>query len=81
MEAEENRGMLEGYSWPGNVRELVALVKRRIRLGDDVVGELSSRPGKEMPEKPFLSFEGICLTEQAIKPLDEIIKEYVERAY
>ncbi len=35
--------LLQRYRWPGNVRELIALVRRRLLLGDDVMAELKTR--------------------------------------
>ena len=69
--------MLRNYPWPGNVRELARCVKQRLNLGYDVVKDLDSHQcgSEEMPEQVTITGPN------SIRPVDEIVTQYVRRAY
>ncbi len=76
---EKNLQMLERHPWVGNVRELIALVKRRIRLGDDVINELN--PGPKLKKGKRALFEPDCFRVDALRTIDAVVAEYVRGAY
>jgi len=73
--------ILRQRPWPGNVRELAKYVRRKMLLGDDVLGELkqeaSVQPAKST-DVPGL--EGIQNVRD-IRPLNEVIAAYVQRVF
>ncbi len=74
---EKRQGVLRNYPWPGNVRELARCVKQRLNLGYDVVKDLDSHQcgSEEMPEQVTITGPN------SIRPVDEIVTQYVRRAY
>lgn len=69
---------LRSYPWPGNVRELARLVKRRLLLGDDVVADLAA--GAVSGVAGPLASPAAPRGPAKIRPLADIIKEYVREA-
>jgi DNA-binding NtrC family response regulator len=62
--------VLERYSWPGNIRELENVIQRAVIMSD---GQVTV---KHLPEQ--VKFQ-IDFPEQALKPLKQIEKEYIEK--
>jgi two-component system, NtrC family, nitrogen regulation response regulator NtrX len=73
---EKGREILEKAEWKGNVRELAGCVNRHLLLGDDVLSELDH----QRPMEEAFYFRPIN-GEIEIKPVDEIIRNYIGQVY
>jgi DNA-binding NtrC family response regulator len=60
------------YEWPGNVRELENVMERAVALASGYRVEL-----EDLPEEIRQAFPKLVATQGAVRPLEEIQKEYV----
>ncbi|MGC3997708.1 MAG: sigma-54 dependent transcriptional regulator [Anaeromyxobacter sp.] len=79
--------LLQAHAWPGNVRELAAVIDRAVLLGGgrqlDVARALARSSLAELqgPAGPGPAAPAPVLSpEQAVRPLEVIVKEHIERA-
>jgi transcriptional regulator with GAF, ATPase, and Fis domain len=74
--------LLRGYAWPGNIRELGAVIDRAAILGDGRTLEIAAALGVMTPPAKIRAADHAeaLLAAPAIAPLDEAIREHIERA-
>jgi DNA-binding NtrC family response regulator len=79
---EKGREILKRYSWPGNARELYNLVKRHLRLNDDVIQEVCELIENE-PPRMDQAIATHSRTEtvsfDAIQPIDNLVADYIRQ--
>ncbi|HNY28596.1 MAG TPA: sigma 54-interacting transcriptional regulator [Candidatus Sumerlaeota bacterium] len=79
---EKGREVFKRYSWPGNARELYNLVKRYLRLNDDVIQEVCELAETESPQperKMALGLPGEADSLNSIRPIDNLVADYVRQ--